>query len=376
MKQKHSAEVNLYPCQSQQCDKVFKRIDARLKHQRKHHPELGIQPAEQRLRLRSDLVPSSAKRNRNSPSTVESLSKEDQNGTSRRTSILINNVARGRTLYDIAARTRVLPRSLFVPYPTSPMPNTSAFNKHLNSRTAPNEPQEQHRIPFWNNNPGHTNTLPPFEPHRSETSHARISPDNALLAPSGCNVAEMAVNADQVDAMSLLSLGPQSDMLPQQQAQNTQLAEAHMMLSIPSVIANSQPSSLQDQVGAMLFQWLFSSSAHPPDELALLQNFRVLWKLGEAIFRPELDPLYDLTSDILAAWLAESSAKNDMRATSSNWRTIPCPEQTNPEDILIKAFCVITRTEHAEFIFKEGLSRVGRSVLGFPNKDGYILAKR
>jgi hypothetical protein len=231
-------------------------------------------------------------------------------------------------------------------------------------------------MPFRNNSLRRPDFLAPLTPHQSKTSYALVSLDDALLAPRGYTVSEIEVNADRVDATSCISLRPQSDILLQQQARIPQLAEANVLFFVPSLIANGELSSLQDQVGAMLFQWLFPTSAHPPDELVLLQRLRVLWNFGEAIFRPELDPLYDLTSDILAAWLAERSAKNEIRAIPSNWRTVPCPEGTNPEDILIKAFCVITRTEHTEFMFKEGLSRVGRSVLGFPSKDGFVLGRR
>jgi hypothetical protein len=92
MRHAHSTKIKSYPCQSQQCDKVFKRGDARLKHERKHYPELDRQPAEKRLWSRSGAVLSSAERNHSSPWTVEAPSKEDQNGTSQLTNVLLNTV--------------------------------------------------------------------------------------------------------------------------------------------------------------------------------------------------------------------------------------------------------------------------------------------
>jgi hypothetical protein len=41
-KQGSPAQEKRYPCEGQDCDKDFKRQDARLKHYRSKHPELGI----------------------------------------------------------------------------------------------------------------------------------------------------------------------------------------------------------------------------------------------------------------------------------------------------------------------------------------------
>jgi hypothetical protein len=65
-----------------------------------------------------------------------------------------------------------------------------------------------------------------------------------------------------------------------------------------------------------------------------------------------------------------------MRVILSNETKIYCRNGTKPEDILVRASCVMMRTEHAKVMFKEGLSRVGRSVSGSPNKDGYTFLRR
>jgi hypothetical protein len=49
----------------------------------------------------------------------------------------------------------------------------------------------------------------------------------------------------------------------------------------------------------------------------------------------------------------------------------------SPEDILVRAFCVMTMTEQTEFVFKEGLTRVERSVFDFlRSEDAKIVMHR
>jgi hypothetical protein len=162
--------------------------------------------------------------------------------------------------------------------------------------------------------------------------------------------------------------------------------------------------ALQCEVTAMLLHWLFPKPSHPPDEPGLLHRINTLWYHGEPIFRPELGPHYDLTSHILTAWLQEryaianlqhalathpglpstSSAiidrllaMNDLRAMRLKWKNMSPMDGMSPEDILIRAFCVMTMTEHTEFVFKEGLSRVERSVFEFlRTEDAKIVLHR
>jgi hypothetical protein len=162
--------------------------------------------------------------------------------------------------------------------------------------------------------------------------------------------------------------------------------------------------ALQCEVTAMLLHWLFPKPSHPPDEPGLLHRIKTLWYHGEPIFRPELGPHYDLMSLILTAWLQEryaianlqyalathpglpstSSAitdrplaMNDLRAMRLKWKNTSPTDGMSPEDILIRAFCVMTMTEHTEFVFKEGLSRVERSVFEFlRTEDAKIVLHR
>jgi hypothetical protein len=176
--------------------------------------------------------------------------------------------------------------------------------------------------------------------------------------------------------------------------------------SVPRAAAVSMVElrALQCEVTAMLLHWLFPKPTHPPDEPGLLHRINTLWYHGEPIFRPELGAHYDLTSHILTAWLQEryaianlqhalathpglptsSSAiidrllaMNDLRAMRLKWKNMSPMDGMSPEDILIKAFCVMTMTEHTEFVFKEGLSRVERSVFEFlRTEDAKIVLHR
>lgn len=161
---------------------------------------------------------------------------------------------------------------------------------------------------------------------------------------------------------------------------------------------------MQCEVTAMLLHWLFPKPSAPPDEPGLLHRINTLWYHGEAIFRPELGSHYDLTTHILTAWLQEryaisslqhalatqpglptSSAAiidrllamNDLRAMRLKWKNMSPVDGMSPEDILIRAFGVMTMTEHTEFLFKEGLSRVERSVFEFlRTEDAKIVLHR
>jgi hypothetical protein len=162
--------------------------------------------------------------------------------------------------------------------------------------------------------------------------------------------------------------------------------------------------TLQCEVTAMLLGWLFPKPSLQADEHALLQRMNTLWYHGEPIFRPELGALYDLTSRILTLWLQEryaiaslqhsiaahpglpsSSAAvidrllamNDLRAMRLKWKNMSPVDGMSPEDILVRAFCVMTMTEQTEFVFKEGLTRVERSVFDFlRSEDAKIVMHR
>ncbi|KAH7400897.1 hypothetical protein DE146DRAFT_611707 [Phaeosphaeria sp. MPI-PUGE-AT-0046c] len=184
----------------------------------------------------------------------------------------------------------------------------------------------------------------------------------------------------------------------------SQASEAPPAVARPAAVSTVELRALQCEVTAMLLHWLFPKPSHPPDEAGLLHRMNTLWYHGEPIFRPELGAHFDLTSHVLTAWLQEryaiaslqhalathpglpsSSAAiidrllamNDLRAMRLKWKNMSPVDGMSPEDILIRAFCVMTMTEHTEFVFKEGLGRVERNVFEFlRTEDAKIILHR
>lgn len=184
----------------------------------------------------------------------------------------------------------------------------------------------------------------------------------------------------------------------------SQPVEAPPVIARPAAVSVVELRALQCEVTAMLLHWLFPKANQPPDEAGLLHRINTLWYHGEPIFRPELGANYDLTSHILNSWLQERSAithlqhslsvqpslpatstgiidrilaMNDLRAMRLKWKNMSPVDGMSPEDILIRAFCVMTMTEHTEFVFKEGLNRVERGVFEFlRTEDAKIVLHR
>jgi hypothetical protein len=154
----------------------------------------------------------------------------------------------------------------------------------------------------------------------------------------------------------------------------------------------------------MLLQYLFPKTHSPPAEPAVLHHLHTLWYHGEALFRPELGKDYDITSRILTAWMQERTAitalqhslaaqpgvpsapngfidrllaMNDLRVMRLKWKNMSTVDGMSPEDFLIKAFVAMTMTEGSEFLFKEGLGRLERSVFEWlRNEDAKIVVAR
>jgi hypothetical protein len=261
-------------------------------------------------------------------------------------------------------------------------------------------------------------------PSRSNTPHAPAATNKPPLT-SNANIAPApAVQTARDYGMSLVATGaapaPRSAQPPQpvpapqaipahHQPRNpsilrSQPVEAPQVVPRPAATSLADLRTLQCEVTAMLLTWLFPKPTAPPDEPGLLHRMNTLWYHGEAIFRPELGAHYDLTTHILTAWLQEryaiaslqhalatqpglptSSAAiidrllamNDLRAMRLKWKNMSPVDGMSPEDVLIRAFCVMTMTEHTEFVFKEGLGRVERGVFEFlRSEDAKIVLHR
>ncbi|KAH7088140.1 hypothetical protein FB567DRAFT_441158 [Paraphoma chrysanthemicola] len=171
-----------------------------------------------------------------------------------------------------------------------------------------------------------------------------------------------------------------------------------------AVVPTAELRVLQCDVTTSLLQWLFPKTAMPQDEQSLLHRINTLWYHGEPIFRPELGAHYDLVSHVLTSWLQEryaisslqhalaaqpgapssSSAlvdrilaMNDLRAMRLKWKNMSPVDGMSPEDLLVRSFCVMTMTEGTEFMFKEGLNRLERTVFEFlRSEDAKIVLHR
>jgi hypothetical protein len=159
---------------------------------------------------------------------------------------------------------------------------------------------------------------------------------------------------------------------------------------------------LQCEVLALLIQYLFPRPASPPDEAAVLTRISYLWYHGEAIFRAELGPHYEICSRILTAWLHERQAisslrhsllaqpgvnaaglmdrllaMNDLRVMRLKWKNMSTLDGVSPEDLLCRVFAVMANTENTEHLFKDGLDRLNRGVFEFlRNEDSKIVMHR
>lgn len=159
---------------------------------------------------------------------------------------------------------------------------------------------------------------------------------------------------------------------------------------------------LQCEVLAYVVQYLFPNSRSPPDEGLVISRIQNLWYHGEALFRAELGPHYELCSRILAAWIHERQvigslrhsllahpgvgaaglmdrllAMNDLRIIRLKWKNMSPLDGVSPEDLLCKTFTVMGNTENTEYMFKEGLDRLNRGVFEFlRNEDTKIVVHR
>jgi len=152
----------------------------------------------------------------------------------------------------------------------------------------------------------------------------------------------------------------------------------------------------------LLIQYLFPRPATPPDERLVISQIQNLWYLGEAMFRVELGPHYDICSRVLHAWLHERQsitslrhsllaqpgvsaaalmdrllAMNDLRVMRLKWKNMSPLEGASPEDLLCRTFAILANTENTEHLFKDGLDRLNRGVFEFlRNEDAKIVMQR
>ncbi|KAH8706912.1 hypothetical protein GQ44DRAFT_663380 [Phaeosphaeriaceae sp. PMI808] len=266
-------------------------------------------------------------------------------------------------------------------------------------------------------------SLAPHPSSRSNTPHAPVASNqpppatNAHIAPAPTLQTAHAYGMTLVPTQPAPSV-PNSHPVQQHPAAQPPPPLVHHQARHQAVL-KSQPveapprpvavpvvelRALQCEVTHMLLHWLFPKPTMPVDEPALLNRINTLWYHGEPIFRPEFGPHYDLTSHIIQAWLQErfaitslqhslaaqpglpssSSAlidrllaMNDLRTMRLKWKNMSPVDGMSPEDFLVRAFCVMTMTEQTEFVFKEGLARIERTVFEFlRSEDAKIVIHR
>ncbi|KAL5120726.1 hypothetical protein ACEQ8H_001475 [Pleosporales sp. CAS-2024a] len=248
-------------------------------------------------------------------------------------------------------------------------------------------------------------------PPATSTASSAPAPAAQMAHSYGTTLVPTPQNAAAHGVRSALAPQPQQPAAPQAAPaqQPARVLKSHPLEAVqavnrPATVSTVELRALQCEVTAMLLHWLFPKASSLADEPGLLHRINTLWYHGESIFRPELGAQYDLTTHILTAWLQEryaiaslqqamatqpglptSSAAiidrllamNDLRAMRLKWKNMSPVDGMSPEDILIRAFCVMTMTEHTEFVFKEGLSRVERTVFEFlRTEDAKIVLHR
>jgi len=129
------------------------------------------------------------------------------------------------------------------------------------------------------------------------------------------------------------------------------------------------------------------------DENHLLANIQSIWMHNTPAFRQAIGPLFDLQTHVLFAWIQERYkimqlkyametqpgvpphemvdrllAMNDLRILRLKWKAMSTQDGNvtlSAEDLLCRAFAVMTKTVNTEGLFKEGLDRLNETVFGF-----------
>jgi hypothetical protein len=167
----------------------------------------------------------------------------------------------------------------------------------------------------------------------------------------------------------------------------------------PAAAAQQPPNtvdfgSLQSECLGLIVQYLFPRSNSPPDEGLVLFKIETLWHLGASIFHKQLGPTYELQTNILHCWITERRkisqlhasisdapglpvgdmvdrllAMNDLRLMRLKWKNMSSAEGLSSEDLLCRTFAVMTNTEGAEYMFKDGLDRVNDAIFAFMRRE-------
>lgn len=280
--------------------------------------------------------------------------------------------------------------------PAQPPSRTQTPGSHHVSRSIAPHPSSRSSTPF-----AQDSNAPSIKPQAQQIAPAPAPAPTELLGPiHSMRIVPSIIPAGHPQAVQPPPAAvPVPAPQPVLKSQHVEVAPPHQPRpAIPAV----ELRLLQCEVLALLIQYLFPRPATPPDERLVISQIQNLWYLGEAMFRVELGPHYDICSRVLHAWLHERQsitslrhsllaqpgvsaaalmdrllAMNDLRVMRLKWKNMSPLEGASPEDLLCRTFALLANTENTEHLFKDGLDRLNRGVFEFlRNEDAKIVMQR
>lgn len=269
-------------------------------------------------------------------------------------------------------------------------------SQHVGRSIAPH-PSSRSNTPF-----AQDANVQPIKAHNQHIAPAPAHAPSEVHAPlHGMRIVPAVAAAGHAPVIQ-----PPPAMQPAAQAPQAVLKSQHVEV-VPQhaprpVVAVMDLRLLQREVLALLLQYLFPRATSPPDEAIVLSRIRYLWYHGEALFRSELGPHFDMCSRVLTAWLHERQAinslrhslvaqpgvgpaalmdrllaMNDLRVMRLKWKNMSPLDGISPEDLLCRTFAVMSNTENTEHLYKDGLDRLNRGVFEFlRHEDSKIVMHR
>lgn len=301
---------------------------------------------------------------------------------------------------QLKARPELTPSRTHVPLhqqSAQPPSRTETPGSHHVSRSIAPHPSSRSNTPFAQESNGQS-----VKPHSQQIAPAQAPGPAELHAPiHGMRIVPAVVPTGHAPPVQ-----PPPPVAAPAQPPQAVLKSQHVEVPPPHQARPAMPvvelRLLQCEVLALLIQYLFPRPASPPDERVVVSQIQNLWYLGEAMFRAELGPHYEMCSRILHAWLHERQsitnlrhslitqpgvnaagimdrllAMNDLRVMRLKWKNMSPLDGASPEDLLCKTFALISNTENTEHLFKDGLDRLNRGVFEFlRNEDTKIVMQR
>jgi hypothetical protein len=284
----------------------------------------------------------------------------------------------------------------------SPASGVSARNSPVVQHTTrpPLPSHHQPQIPAQPTSRSNTPTL--HHNHRPSLAHQRSSRSNTPIAPASAAQPAPTSNAQIAPAPAVANpdlrrvngnIAPSIPGVPSGAHHGHQpqpVLKSQIVVASPNHNNPVDLSLLQCEVLGSLMQYFFPSPNTPPDEAVLLHKMEMLWHLGAHSFRAQCGPLYDLETNVFVAWITERRkiaelrqalkyrpavppaevvdrllAMNDLRMMRLKWKNMSSAEGLSSEDLLCRAFAVLTNTRGSEYVFKDGLDRLNEGSLEF-----------